>query len=44
MQSTAIISDIGIDYKTGQAKITFLFDNKDILELKTESRHYTEKP
>lgn len=32
MQNTAIISDIGIDYKTGQAKITFLFDNKDILE------------
>lgn len=32
MQNTAIISDIGIDYKTGKAKITFLFDNKDILE------------
>ena len=32
MQNIAIISDLGIDYKTGQAKITFLFDNKDILE------------
>lgn len=32
MQNLAIISDIGIDYKTGKAKITFLFDNKDVLE------------
>jgi len=32
MQNTAIISDIGIDYKTGKAKITFLFDNRDVLE------------
>lgn len=31
MQSTAIISDIGIDYKTNKAKITFLFDNKEVL-------------
>lgn len=32
MESTAIISDIGIDYKTNKAKITFLFDNKEVLE------------
>ena len=32
MQSTAIISDIGIDYKTNKAKITFLFDNKEVLK------------
>lgn len=32
MQDTAIISDIGIDYGTNKAKITFLFDNKDILQ------------
>ena len=32
MQSTAVISDIGIDYKTNKAKITFLFDNKEVLE------------
>lgn len=32
MESTATISDIGIDYKTNKAKITFLFDNRDVLE------------
>lgn len=32
MQHTAIIKDIGIDKETGQAKITLLFENKDILE------------
>lgn len=32
MESTATISDIGIDYKTNKAKITFLFDNKEVLE------------
>lgn len=32
MQSIAIISDIGIDYKTNKAKITFLFDNKECLQ------------
>lgn len=32
MQNTAIISDIGIDYKTNKAKITFLFDNKEVLQ------------
>lgn len=31
MESTAMISDIGIDYKTNKAKITFLFDNKEVL-------------
>lgn len=31
MECTAIISDIGIDYKTNKAKITFLFDNKEVL-------------
>ncbi len=31
MQDTAIISYMGIDNKTGKAKITFLFDNKNIL-------------
>lgn len=32
MQNTATISDIGIDYKTNKAKITFLFDNKEVLQ------------
>lgn len=32
MQSIAIISDIGIDYKTNKAKITFLLDNKECLQ------------
>ena len=32
MQSTAVISDIGIDYKTHKAKITFLFDSKEVLQ------------
>lgn len=32
MQDTATISDIRIDYGTNKAKITFLFDNKDILQ------------
>ena len=32
MQHTAIIKDIEIDKETGQAKITLLFENKDILE------------
>lgn len=32
MQSIAMISDIGIDYKTNKAKITFLFDNREVLE------------
>ncbi len=32
MQCTATISDIGIDYKTNKAKITFLFDNKEVLK------------
>lgn len=32
MQSTATISDIGIDYKTNKAKITFLFDSKEVLQ------------
>ena len=32
MQNTAIISDIGIDYKTNKAKITFLFDSKEVLQ------------
>lgn len=32
MQNTAVISDIGIDYKTNKAKITFLFDNKEVLQ------------
>ncbi len=32
MQSTATIVDIGIDYKTHKTKITFLFDNKEVLQ------------
>lgn len=32
MQNTAVIDDIGIDLKTGKAKITFLFDDKYILQ------------
>lgn len=32
LQGTGIISDIGIDYKTNKAKITFLFDNKEVLK------------
>ena len=32
MQSTAVISDIGIDYKTNKARITFLFDSKEVLK------------
>lgn len=32
MQNTAVISDIGIDYKTNKPKITFLFDNKEVLQ------------
>lgn len=32
MNSTAIISDLGIDYKTNKAKITFLFDSKEVLQ------------
>lgn len=32
MQNTAVISDIGIDYKTDKAKITFLFDNREVLK------------
>ncbi len=52
MQSTATISDIGIDYKTNKAKITFLFDNKEILEqaeklqaekLEIEAKKYRKK-
>ena len=32
MQNTAVIDDIGIDLKTGKAKITFLFDDKYIIQ------------
>lgn len=32
MRGIAKISYIGIDYKTNKSQITFLFDNKDILE------------
>ncbi len=32
MKNTAIICDLGIDYRTNKAKITFLFDNKNILK------------
>ena len=32
MQNIAVIDDIGIDLKTGKAKITFLFDDKYILQ------------
>lgn len=32
MQNTGIITDLGIDYKTSKAKVTILFDNKDILQ------------
>ena len=36
MQSIATISDIGIDYKTNKAKITFLFDDKSVLKVAEE--------
>lgn len=32
MDSTGVISDIGIDYKTNKAKITFIFDNREVLK------------
>lgn len=32
MQSTGQISDIGIDYKTNKAKITFVFNNREVLQ------------
>ena len=31
MKSKAVISDIGIDYKTAKPKVTFLFDSKSVL-------------
>ena len=32
MDSTGVISNIDIDYKTNKAKITFIFDNKEVLK------------
>lgn len=31
MQNIAVITDMGIDYKTNKPKLTFLFDNKEVL-------------
>ena len=52
MQAIATISDIGIDYKTNKAKITFLFNDKSVLQkaeelqdkqLNVEAKKYRKK-